>query len=131
MENNFNENQYSPLDTTYIKRRSLLLAVILTIITFGIYGLYWFVKVTDEINIINNEKDTSGILSLVFTIITFGIYSLYWAYKMGKKYDKIKGNTNSYMCIVFLLLSLFELDIIVLLIIQDTINLKTYDYEIA
>lgn len=88
-------------------------------------------KVTDEINIINNEKDTSGILSLVFTIITFGIYSLYWAYKMGKKYDKIKGNTNSYMCIVFLLLSLFELDIIVLLIIQDTINLKTYDYEIA
>ena len=32
------------------QQRNIAVAIILTIVTCGIYGIYWFVKLTDEMN---------------------------------------------------------------------------------
>ena len=64
--------------------RSIPLAIVLTIITCGIYELYWIVKVNDEVNQLAGDRQaTTGGMVLLFIIITCGIYGLYWYYMMG------------------------------------------------
>lgn len=69
-----------------IKKRSIGLAILFSIITCGIYGIYWFICLTNDSNHINPEdKTASGGMAFLFTIITCGIYGIYWNYKLGKK----------------------------------------------
>ena len=69
-----------------MKKRNIALAIVFTIITFGIYGIYWFVCLTNDSNRMNSAEATaSGGMAVLFTIITFGIYSFYCAYKLWKK----------------------------------------------
>lgn len=69
-----------------IKKRNVVLAVLFSIITFGIYAIYWFVCLTNDSNKIDEKNATaSGGLAFLFSLITFGIYGLYWNYKLGEK----------------------------------------------
>lgn len=73
-----------------IKRRSVFTAIALSLVTCGIYALYWYVKLTDDSNAIAEntkicKKTASGGKAILFTILSFGIYGLYWAYQLGKK----------------------------------------------
>ena len=57
-----------------MKKRNIALCVILTIVTLGIYGIYWFIKMTNDINeLANPEKKTSGGVSFLLTLITCNI----------------------------------------------------------
>ena len=110
-----------PLNTTGITKRSIALAIIFSIITFGIYSIYWMIKMNNEINQLANEPNaTSGGLVFLFSLITFGIYSIYWLYRMGQRSDRIKGTSSSE--ILYLILGIFGLSIIAYALIQDTIN---------
>ncbi len=75
-----------------VPNRSIALGIILTLVTCGIYGLYWLVCLTDDTNIAAGEEGTSGVMALLLVIITCGIYGLYWAYKCGEKLDKAKAD---------------------------------------
>ena len=102
--------------------RNIALCIILSIITCGIYGLYWLYCLNKEISELAGEKDyTDGALVIVLTIITCGIYAFYWNYKMGERVDRIKGNSGN-TAILFLVLSIVDLDIINYALMQDTIN---------
>ena len=68
-----------------IQQRNIALCIILSIITCGIYGLYWFVCLTNDTNAAADTEGTSGGVALILTIITCNIYGLYWAYKQGEK----------------------------------------------
>ena len=123
--------QYAPYSTmpvpqynTYgIRNRSIVLAVIFTIITFGIYGIYWMIRINDEVNQLANEPQaTSGGLVFLFSLITFGIYSYYWLYKMGERCDRIRGEWNGSKSILYLILGLVGLSIVSYALIQDVIN---------
>lgn len=71
-----------------MKKRNIALCVIFSIITFGIYGIYWFIKINNDANeLANPPKRTSGGVAFLLTLITCGIYGIYWAYKMGKQLD--------------------------------------------
>lgn len=109
-----------------IKERNLAVSIILSIVTCGIYGLYWFVMITDETNYLTNRAEaTSGVLSLVLTVVTCGIYGYYWAYKMGEKIDQLKtqrGEAPSSTPILFLVLQIFGLGIVNYAIVQSEIN---------
>ena len=64
-----------------ISKRSIPLAIILSIVTCAIYTLYWEVKLTDEMNkLLGKTNATSGVMALIYTIITCGIYGIYWLY---------------------------------------------------
>lgn len=106
-------------------RRNVVLSFIFSLITCGIYCLYWHVKINDEVNsIVGDTKASSGIMTLIYTIVTCGIYGLYWAYTMGEKADQIKGNKGGNTGIIYLVLFLFGLGIIDYMLLQDTINKK-------
>ncbi len=68
-----------------IQQRSVAVCIILTIVTCGIYGLYWFICLTNDANTASNTFGTSGGMAILLTIVTCGIYSFYWAYKQGKR----------------------------------------------
>ena len=109
-----------------VERREIATAIILTIVTCGIYGIYWFIKLNDEINYLNGDtNDTSGGMAFLFSIITCGIYMFYWMYKMGDKLDSVsakKGMPAQSRGILYIILSIFGLSIVSYALMQDTIN---------
>lgn len=107
-----------------VKNRNIALCIILSLVTCGIYGLYWFVCLTDDTNTISGEQGTSGVLALVLTIVTCGIYGFYWAYKCGDKIDAAhqkKGEPSGNGGILYLILFFFG-GIIAYALIQNEIN---------
>ncbi len=105
-----------------VKERSVALAIILTVITCGFYGIYWFIVMTDEVNSLSGKNETSGVVAFLLTLVTCGIYGFYWCYKMGAMLDDIEGNSNGTRGILYLLLSIFGFSIISYALIQDSIN---------
>ena len=109
-----------------IPKRNIVLAIVFSLITCGIYSIYWMVVMTDEANRASGEdNDTSGVMALIFTIITCGIYSFYWNYKMGKKLylaGSKSGKIISDNSIIYLVLALFGLSIVNYCLIQNDLN---------
>ena len=65
--------------------RSLIVYLLLTIITFGIYGLIFIHGLAKDTNEACKEdgKNTPGLLALILlSLITCGIYSIIWQYKL-------------------------------------------------
>lgn len=68
-----------------MKERNIAVAIVLTIVTCGIYGIYWFIVLTDDTRLASGDQQApSGGIAFLLTLITCGIYGIYWAYKMGK-----------------------------------------------
>ena len=106
-----------------MKNRNIAVSIILSIITCGIYTIYWFVVCTDEMNqAIEDDYKTSGIAAFLLTLVTCGIYGIYWAYKMGLKMNVSQNNPNGNNHILALILELFGLNIVNLCLIQNEIN---------
>ncbi len=108
-----------------LKTRSVGVSIILTLVTCGLYGIYWFVQLTDEANKLSGYHKTSGGTALLLTIITCGIYGIYWSYQMGKKMHAAQeraGLPASDNSILYLILSLLGVGIIAYAIIQSDIN---------
>ena len=79
-----------------INKRGLVSLILLSIITLGIYGLYWIYKLAKDVNIIcaGDGKKTGGLLKyLLLGFITFGIYDLIWIYMLG---DRLQDNGPKY-----------------------------------
>ncbi|MBO5101695.1 MAG: DUF4234 domain-containing protein, partial [Clostridia bacterium] len=65
----------------FIKKREIVACIIFSIITCGIYLLYWMYKMNDEINAITGTRDdTSGGIVILLIIVTCGLYGIYWSY---------------------------------------------------
>ncbi len=117
---NYN-NTTSPL----LIKKDIVISVVLSLLTCGIYSLYWLVTMNDDANKVSNQYETSGVMVILLTIITCGIYGIYWNYKIGQKlyeagqrYSKdIKDNS-----ILYLILSLFGFSIINYCLIQNDLN---------
>lgn len=125
---NGNINQYFPTSQPgMVPSRSIALYIVLTIVTCGIFGLYWLVCIVNDLNTAaGTPDDTNGVVVLLLDIITCGIYGLFWAYKAGDKVAVIKqrrgvpvsGNEG----ILYLVLQLFGLGIINYCLLQNELN---------
>lgn len=103
-----------------MSQRNVGVAILLSIITCGIYTLYWMYKMTQEITEYNNENANPGV-ELILSLVTCGIYYYYWNYKMGKRLGQARG-TPSDDSILFLILAIFGLGIVSLAIMQSQMN---------
>ena len=109
-----------------IQRREIAISIVLSVITCGIYGIYWFIKLNDEINYVADDRmATTGGMAFLFSILSCGIYLFYWMYKMGEKLDGIyinKGWPAQSRGIIYLILSFFGLSIVSYALMQDSVN---------
>ena len=98
--------------------------MLLSIITCGIYALYWIYRATDDSITISELRGTQGGMVVMLSIITCGIYGLYWCYIMDKRLAEVetkrgltsKNNTTIYM--IFYVLGI----VITLALIQNRMN---------
>ena len=105
-----------------IQKRSIVKAIVLSLVTCGIYSIYWFICLTNEMNKASGrENDTSGGVAFLLNLVTCSIYGYYWAYKLGEKRD-IVANEKASSNIVYLVLSLFGFSIIAQALAQDALN---------
>ncbi|MCM1056958.1 MAG: DUF4234 domain-containing protein [Firmicutes bacterium] len=68
--------------------RGLLVYIILTIITCGIYSYYFLYRMAKDVNIAceGDGESTAGLLQfIVLSFVTCGIYSWIWYYKLGNR----------------------------------------------
>ena len=109
-----------------LRKKDVAVAIILSIVTCGIYGIYWFVTLTDDVRLAAEDKDfQSGGVAFILTLITCGIYGIYWAYKMGelmKIAAEKNGLTPQDNAILYLVLQLIGLSIVNNIIIQSDLN---------
>lgn len=106
--------------------RSVGMCVVLSIITCGIYGWYWMYCIHEDMQIVcDRPMSVSGGMVIVLTIVTCGIYGIYWSYKMGQFLDAAKGVPGGNSGLVYLLLSIFGLDIIAWALMQSELNCFT------
>lgn len=109
-----------------IQKRNLAMYIVLSIVTCGLFGIYWFIVVTDDVkSIVNDNQSASGGVAFLLSLVTCDIYGFFWAYKMGEKIDYMKsmnGMPSGNSSILFLVLKLFGLQIVNLALIQDSIN---------
>lgn len=110
-----------------VQNRNIATAIILSIVTCGIYGIIWFINMVDDVNrVCNDEKSNqSGGTVFLLSLVTCGIYSIIWLYqagqrlfKAGQKYN-IQISDNSTM---YLILSIFGFSIVDYCLIQSDLN---------
>ncbi|MBQ8434539.1 MAG: DUF4234 domain-containing protein [Oscillospiraceae bacterium] len=110
-----------------ITERNIALCIILSIVTCGIYGLYWEICIVNDLNTAaDTPNDTSGVMVIVLTIVTCGIYGYYWAYQAGNKVQAAQQKrslpSDSNSGILYLILMIFGLGIITWCLIQNELN---------
>ena len=119
------EKKETSVPVATIAKRDLVVAIILSIVTCGIYGIYWFIVMTEDVNTLTDDHKTSGGLAFVLTLITCGIYGYYWAYMMGKRiyeYQQKRGEIASDNSVLYLVLQIFGLGIVNYALIQTDLN---------
>lgn len=113
-------------------KRSVGIGILLSIITCGIYSLYWMYAITEDMAELSEDRSMSGGIAVLLAIVTCGLYTIYWAYKIGKlaKEAEIrKGIAHpSDDSVLYVVLTIFALALIVFAIAQSKIN-SLVDYD--
>jgi len=76
--------------------RNLFVVIVLSIITCGIYELFFLHRLIEDVNTAceGDGEDTAGLLALIIlSMITCGIYGYVWYYKLG---NRLQTNGNRY-----------------------------------
>lgn len=104
-----------------MKKRSIILALLFSIITCGLYYIYWFVSLTNGSNKLAPKHATAGgVLALLLNFITGGIYLLYWFFRMGQKAGEM-NNINSEGAL-YVLLGIFTFSFVPMCLGQSAMN---------
>lgn len=115
-----------------VRERRVLWAAGLSILTFGIYALYWTYHL---------QKDTNRLLGLrdepnpgtvvVLGIVTFGLYLVYWSWRQGVKFrteaegrgsDEARDCPSLYLVMQILTYFIGFTWVIALALMQDRLN---------
>lgn len=84
-----------------MKKRSIGLMILYTIITCGIYEVYWYVVFQIALKKKTGEGFGGG-MHFLLSIITFGIYWIYWQFAAGKRLQKAGCTSdNSILYLIF------------------------------
>lgn len=101
-----------------MKKRSIGLMVLWTILTGGIYFLYWFIAFQMELKR-ETGQGFGGFGHFLMSIFTFGIYTIYWNYAAGKRLHQLGLEDNSTL---YLILTIVGFGLIGNLLMQSKAN---------
>lgn len=116
----------NPTGPNMVQFRNVVMAIVLSIVTCGIYSIYWFIVMTDDAKkVSNDEQGASGGLAFLLTLVTCGIYGIYWYYKQGQRLYQAGKNYNVDIkdnSILYLILGIVGFGIISYMLIQSDLN---------
>jgi len=109
----------------YIKKKNIALCIVFSVITCGLYMLYWLYCLAEDLCCVAKREMSGGGMVLLFSIITCGIYELYWYYRAGETLEELRreqGRSGGYLGILYLVLGLLGFGIISFALIQNELN---------
>lgn len=110
----------------FINKRSIVVAILLSIFTCGLYSLYWLACIANETNALEESHvgPTGGTVVLL-SIVTCGIYGIYFVYTISKRIFYLfedYGVRTSDNSLINVILEIFGLAIVAYAIIQNDMN---------
>ena len=102
--------------------RSVALGIILTLVTFGLYGFWWQHKKMRAVNQMLGKKKYGFLLWLLFCVLTLGLYHIYHQYRMSEDVATARGRSESNDGLIAVVLCIFGLTLLVDAIQQSQIN---------
>lgn len=110
-----------------IQRRSIPLCLVLSVITCGIYGLYWLYCLTEDLNLAaRQENETSGGMVVLLSIVTCSVYEYFWLYQAGKKVNQVHcfagDREDGSLSLLYLLLGFVCSGLVSYALIQNELN---------
>ncbi len=91
------KNTFQNTPAVFLKTdRNLLVYILLSIVTCGIYPLYFIYRLAEDVNVAceGDGEDTPGLVALILlSLVTCGIYSWYWYYRLG---NRLANNSMRY-----------------------------------
>jgi hypothetical protein len=107
------------------EKRDPLMVVVFTLLTCGIYGIFWWYTVMTEIKNALGRQDINPGMEILLTFVTCGIYGFYLYYKypqlMLEMQDRA-GKPRNDITMTALLLAIFGLAIVSIPIMQSELN---------
>ena len=76
--------------------RNIVMYVLLTIVTCGIYSYYFIYKLAEDVNEMckDDGQKTAGLgMFILLSIVTCGLYALYWYYMIA---NRLQANAGKY-----------------------------------
>lgn len=78
-----------------MRNRSLPLCIILSVLSCGIFYIYWFYRITKEIiTELKYEKIDNPILNLIYLIFGLFFYNAWWNYKVSAYLATLENNNK-------------------------------------
>ena len=106
-------------------KSSVVLNIILSIITFGIWGLVWFFKLASRLAWLRPQDKIKPFLDFLLSLITLGIYGIYIMYKYPHSLYKAEKEFDpdaSDISTMSIILTILGLGIIPWCIMQSKVN---------
>jgi hypothetical protein len=107
------------------EKRDPMMVVLYTLLTCGIYGIFWWYQTITEIKNALGREDINPAMELVLAVVTCGLYGIYLYYKypmlMLEMQDRA-GRPRNDITMMSLLLAIFGLAIISIPIMQSELN---------
>lgn len=108
-----------------ISQRSVAFSIILSLITCGIYAIFWFIVLTNDVGKLSGDYTFTGGKHFLLTLITCGIWSLVWAYQIGKhvaEAQRQRGQLVSDNSALYVILTIFSFGIVTYALVQSDVN---------
>ncbi|MCR8634237.1 DUF4234 domain-containing protein [Paenibacillus radicis (ex Xue et al. 2023)] len=108
-----------------VYQRSVGLAIVLSLITLGIYGIYWFIVMTNDVGKLSGDSTFTGVKHFLLTLVTCGIWGYVWSYQVGKQVGEAqrqRGQMVSDNSVLYLVLTFFGLGIVTYALVQSDVN---------
>lgn len=103
-----------------IKPRNIVTAIILTIVTCGIYGIYWIVMMTREAVSVKDATDNALLEIILMLFLPFvGFYMVEKKFSEGLNDKGVFHQDNS---VLYLILCLVGLGIVPICMLQNDLN---------
>lgn len=108
-----------------VEEKNIPMYIILTLVTCGLFGMYWFVVMANDIKDLKGGDKPNGIVDLLLGIVTCGIYMWYCYYQYPKHIvdvQKAKGKEENDVSVIALICGVLGLGIVSLALIQNEVN---------
>ena len=105
---------------------NIAVGIILTIVTCGLFAIYWQYKQITALNELYGRKEFDFFLWFVLSFVTCGLFGIYYEYKMADGINEAKSmrglRVDTNLPVICLLLSLLGFYIVSMAIQQSEIN---------
>ena len=103
-----------------IKERNIIVSILLTVVTCGIYGIYWIVVMTKEAVSVKDPADSAILEIILMLFLPFlGIFMVEKKFAEGCAARGIAHSDNS---VLYLILGLLGLGIVGVCMLQNDLN---------